>query len=247
MRRIWKEEWKTYGNVFSEFTNRNLFKLQSQGHFEILKSPVAIGKEANVFTAETLKGDDVIVKIYRLESVDFKRMYEYIKFDERYINMRRARRQIVFAWTQREFRNLMIAREAGLRVPLPIVFKDSIIVMEQIGNPEPAPKLKDYRIEEPERFLDQIITDVSKLWKNGLVHGDLSQFNILVEHDKPVIIDFSQSTMTNSTNAKELMIRDMRNVCNYFRKLGVDRDEEEITETILAKHRKDKSFLKDDS
>ena len=48
-----REKWKTYENVFDQFTLRTLFKLSSQGHFDELKSPISIGKEANVFTAET--------------------------------------------------------------------------------------------------------------------------------------------------------------------------------------------------
>lgn len=227
-----KEKWKTYQHVFDEFTYRNLFRLSAQGLFEGLKSPVLMGKEANIFSAES-PGGDVIVKIYRLETVDFKRMYEYIKFDDRYISMKRARRQIIFSWTQREYRNLMKAREAGLRVPTPLAFKDNIIVMEQIGRPAPAPQLKDSRITEPRKMLDMILADARKLWKAGIVHGDLSQFNILVEDAKPVFIDFSQGITTTSGMAKELLERDIKNICNYFRKLGVERDPQEAMKGFL--------------
>jgi RIO kinase 1 len=231
-KKITREIWKTYGNVFSEFTNRNLFKLSSQGHFEQMKSPVSIGKEANIFTATQKDNTQIIIKIYRLESVDFKRMFDYIKFDERYVNMRRTRRSIVFSWTQREYRNIYLAREAGVRVPLPITFKDNIILMEQIGYPEPAIQLKDYTPNNPEQFFDEVIKNIKKLWDKGLVHGDLSPFNILIENDRPVFIDFSQGTMITSTNSDELLLRDLTNLSNFFKKHGVKKDIELIFKSI---------------
>jgi len=74
-----REDFKTMHNVFDEFTNRNLFKLISQGHFRGLESPISIGKESNVFSALTKDDRRVMVKIYRLETCDFNRMYDYIK------------------------------------------------------------------------------------------------------------------------------------------------------------------------
>ncbi|MGM5487743.1 MAG: serine protein kinase RIO [Nanobdellota archaeon] len=226
MSKITREKFKTFGNVFDEFTLRNLFRLESQGHFQELKSPVQIGKEANIFSART-KDKDIIVKIYRLETCDFKRMYDYIKHDMRYINLKRSRRQIIFSWTQREYRNILKAREVGVRVPTPIVFRDNIILMEQIGSPDPAPQLKDAYPEKPEEFFEKIIQYMRLLWQDArLVHGDLSQFNILNDR-KPVFIDFSQSLTTESMVAKEYLRRDIKNVITFFKKLNLHSDEEE--------------------
>ena len=72
---VTREKFKTYKNVFDNFTDRNIFKLSSQGHFDQMESPLFIGKESNVFTA--LKDNKrIIVKIYRLETCDFNRMNE---------------------------------------------------------------------------------------------------------------------------------------------------------------------------
>ena len=140
MRRAPKEEWKIWGNVFDNFTLRTLFKLSSQGHFDHLESPILVGKEANVFSA--IKDDGrVIVKIYRLETCDFNKMYSYIRTDIRYKTLRKNNRQVIFAWTQREFRNLMKAREANVTVPKPIAFLNNVVVMEFIGKDDPALRL----------------------------------------------------------------------------------------------------------
>ena len=227
MAKISKEKWKVWGNVFDEFTFRTLFKLASQGHFEELKGPVSIGKESNVFSAKRGK-ESIIIKIYRLETCDFNRMYDYIKYDPRYANLKKQKRKIVFAWAQREFRNLMKAREAGVNVPKPMAFLNNILCLEFIGNKEAAPKLKDKIPKNKKVFFDKIIEYVQKLYKEGLVHADLSQFNILNFKEEPVFIDFSQCTLIINPRANEFLERDVRNICNFFKKIGLDADEEGV-------------------
>ena len=125
-----KEEWKIYKNVFDNFTLLNLHKLSSQGHFDELTSPVALGKEANVFSA--VKGSGrIIVKIYRLENCNFNKMYSYIAPDPRYAGVKKRKRLVVLSWVQREYRNLLKAREV-IRVPTPIAVKDNVLLMEFI-------------------------------------------------------------------------------------------------------------------
>lgn len=231
MAKITKERWKVWGNVFDEFTFRTLFKLASQGHFEELKSPVSVGKESNVFSAK--KGDNkVIIKIYRLETCDFNRMYDYIKYDPRYINLKKQKRKIVFTWAQREYRNLMKAREVGVNVPRPIAFLNNILCLEFIGNKEPAPKLKDKIPKNKKKFFEKTIGNVQKLYKAGLVHADLSQFNILNFKEEPVFIDFSQCTLIRNPRAEEFLKRDIKNICNFFKKIGLNVDEEKVLKRI---------------
>ncbi len=233
MSKITREKFKTYQNVFDNFTLRLLFKLGSKGLFDELQSPVSIGKEANIFTAST-RQKPVIIKIYRLETCDFNRMYDYIKFDARYINLKSKKREIIFKWSQREFRNLQKAREAGVRVPLPIHCDHHIIIMEHIGKTCPSPKLKDQYPDDPERFLRHVKLYMKKMWKAGLVHGDLSEFNILNLNDRPVFIDFSQGTLTSSPNAKELLERDCKNMVRFFKKLDLKINKKELYDEILS-------------
>ncbi|MBI4439759.1 serine protein kinase RIO [Candidatus Woesearchaeota archaeon] len=232
MPKKFREEFKTYHNVFDRFTDRNIFKLISEGHFDGIQGQLTLGKEANIFIAK--KGDEkVIVKIYRLQTCDFNRMYDYIKYDPRYHYLKKRRREIIFAWAQREFRNLLKAREIGVNVPKPIAIKFNILVMELIG--DPAPKLKDMPPKNPEKFFDEIISMMKKMYKNNLVHADLSHFNILNDNDVPYIIDWSQCTPAENPNAEEYLKRDVRNVCSYFRKIGVEASEEMVMKRIKTK------------
>lgn len=230
-----KEEWKTYKNVFDNFTLRTLEKLRSEQHFDELEGPVGIGKEANVFTA--LKGKEkVIVKIYRLETCDFNRLYDYIKYDPRFLTLKKQRRKVIFAWTQREYRNLMKAREAGVNCPMPYAFKNNVLVMEMIGDNKPSPLLKNGIPKDPKKFLNELIKNIKKFYTSGMVHGDLSEFNIINHKEQPVLIDFSQATLLNNTNAKELIERDIKNIVKYFKKLGAEKDEEEVMKNLRQKN-----------
>lgn len=229
-----REEWKIYGNVFDQHTNEILQRLQVQGLFDELVTALALGKEANVFLATPGRKSDsirpVIVKIYRLENANFKKMLDYLREDPRYLNMKPGRRQTIFSWCQREYRNLMLARES-IEVPVPMAFKSNVLVMSMIG--EPAKQLKDQTPENPEAFLELILENIRKLWKGDLVHGDLSAFNILNFDERPVFIDFSQATQTASPNARLLLERDLKNIAQYFAKVGVILDVEKAVAKIL--------------
>ncbi|MBR9690515.1 serine protein kinase RIO [Candidatus Woesearchaeota archaeon] len=231
MAKLSYEKWKVYGNVFDQFTLRLLFKLSSQGHFEELKSPVSIGKEANIFTATTKEDKDIIVKVYRLQTCNFNKMYDYIKSDRRFEGLKKQRRKVIFNWVTREYQNIMKAREAGVRVPTPISVKDHVLLLELIGDKTPAPKLKDVVVGK--NLEDKLIENMKKLYNNGLVHGDLSEFNILVHNDLPIFIDFSQGTTSNDPNYDEYWQRDIKNIARFLNKSGIDVTEEELKEKVF--------------
>ncbi len=239
MAKISREKYKTRNNVFDNFTNRNLFVLASRGLFdEETLSPVKIGKEANVFYA--LKGNEkVVVKIYRLETCDFKRMYEYISIDPRFENLKKKRRDIIFAWAKREFTNLLKAKKADVKVPNPYMHFFNIVVMSFIGDENPALQLKDYVFEnenELKNIFDQIVKNYKNLYhKAKLVHGDLSKFNILIHKGKVYFIDFSQSVPLDSVNSKDLLLRDVKNLVSFFKKNNFDVSEEELYDLIVEK------------
>jgi len=229
-----REKFKVWGDVFDRFTLLTIEKLIDKKCFDELKSPISIGKEANVFSART--GDKLVaVKIYRLETCDFNRMYDYIRADPRYSGLRRRRRLVIFAWCQREYRNLLKARAAGVRVPSPIAFLNNVLVSEFIGDEEPAPKLKDALPKDPADFAERVIDYIKKLYNAGMVHTDLSEYNILNWNENPVLIDFSQATTVDNPNFKEYLDRDINNVCRFFRKLGLNLENEKILKEISLK------------
>jgi len=227
----YQERFKTIKGVFDEFTNRTLFTLQSQGIFDELVSPLSIGKESNVFIANK-KGKKVIVKIFRMQNADFNKMYSYIRKDTRYQFLQNKKRHIILAWAQREYKNLIKSERSKVRSPKPLGWKNHIIVEEFIGDDKAAPPLKDQYPENPEKFFKETIKQIKRLYKNELIHGDLSSFNILNYKEKPVLIDFSQSTLIKTPNSKDLLIRDIKNIVNFFKKLGIEASEEKLLKEI---------------
>jgi len=229
-----KEKFKTFGNVFDNFTIRNLFELSSRGLFEEDSlSPISIGKESNVFSAKGKNGN-VVLKIYRLEAADFNRMYEYIRNDQRFLNLKKQRRKIIFAWVQREYRNLFRAREANVKAPKPITFMKNILVMELIGKDQPALKLKDNIPENLKKFYEKIKTYIKRFYKAGFVHGDLSEFNILNYDNNPVFIDLSHATQIKNPGADKLIERDVKNICRFFIKHGLKLEYEKEFKKIIS-------------
>ena len=228
-----REEWKTYSDVFDSFTEKQIWSLISKRVIDGLVGQVSIGKEANIFTAEK-DGKTVIVKIYRLSTCDFNRMYSFIRTDPRFPELNRQRRKVVFAWAKREYRNLLKVREAGVRVPTPIAYLFNILVMEFVGDVDAAQKIKTQIPKDKKKFIDELIQQMRKIHKAGLVHGDLSAFNVLNHNEKPVIIDLSQMTTLKDPNAQDYFQRDIRNIAAYANKIGVKITEKELEQKVKA-------------
>ncbi len=228
----YQERFRTAKGVFDAFTNKTLYELQKRGVFDELLSPLSIGKESNVFIAK--KGSKkVIVKIFRMQNAEFMKMYDYIRKDPRYEFLRNHRRQIILAWAQREYKNLLKCEKGKIRVPKTIGWRNHIIVEEMIG--EPALPLKDAEPEDPKAFFDEVVNQMKKMYKIGLIHGDLSSFNILNFDGVPVLIDFSQGTIIRTPNSEELLVRDIKNVVQYFNKIGLKINVDEVFKKVTGK------------
>ncbi len=219
-----KEEYrKTIAKVFDEETIATLHALANKGYFEQLEFIVSTGKEAHVFRAKDASGNFRAVKVYKTLTSDFKHMMQYIEGDLRFKKVKREKFSIVKAWTQKEFKNLELARQAGVRVPLPTVFKNNVLVMEFIGTDGgAAPTLKEKPSQNPEEALETILKAIADmLYKSNFIHADLSEYNILNNQEELVIIDIGQGVLNSHPHAKEFFERDVKNVVHYFNKQGV--------------------------
>jgi RIO kinase 1 len=224
-----KNKFIAYENVFDESTLRTLFKLSNQGYLEELSSPLSIGKESNVFTA--LHGDETrIVKIYRT-AAGFKKMYEYMKPDPRFASLKGTKLSIIYEWAMKEYRNLLRAREKGVNSPIPYAVHKNVLVMEYFD----AEELIDDPPKEPKVFYEKLIKEVKKLFDAGLVHADLSEYNILNDDEEPVLIDFSHAVDLRYPNVQRLLRRDINILVKFFNKLGLELDEETEFKRIWIK------------
>ena len=211
-------------SVFDERTVFLLNKLLMNGPLERIEGTISAGKEAHLYLAYDLSGKEVAIKIYKIDSNTSKWMRNYIIGDPRFKKIPHNASKIVFLWASKEFKNLQRAYKAGLRVPKPIYIKNNMLVMEYIGfGPIPAPLLKD--IKDPinlKEVFDEVLQFIKLLYQKAkLVHGDLSEFNILYHNQKPVIIDISQAVSIQHPKADIYLTRDIKNVFNYFEKQGI--------------------------
>jgi len=227
---------KTYDEVFDQLTLLNIYKLIINKHIDTLDYPISTGKEANVFAGTTPEGEKVAVKIYRVATATYKDFRKYIEGDPRFKNVKGDHRSMVNTWARKEYKNLRRIYEAGIRVPRPFTQLNNILIMEFIGSDTlAAPMLKDIILENPEECLDILIETVESLYtKCKIVHGDISEYNVLVPDDDIVIIDVGQSVLLSHPMAKELLERDIKNLERYFRRYKLTLDCKEIFNNLVS-------------
>ena len=212
-------------SVFDERTVFHLNKILVNGPLKRIEGIISAGKEANVYLAYDLDGKEVAVKIYKIDSNTSRWMKKYIIGDPRFKKIPHNVSKIIFLWASKEFKNLKRAYKADLRVPKPLFIRNNILIMEYIGFESiPAPVLKDIKNpKEPLNLFNEILSFIKLLYQKAkLVHGDLSEFNILYHNQSPVVIDISQAVAIQHPKAEVYLARDIKNIFKYFDKLGIE-------------------------
>lgn len=97
-------------------------------------------------------------------------------------------------------------------VPKPIATDRHFIVLEKVG----GRILKDTYLEDPEEFFSKIINEIKKSYHRGIIHGDLSEYNILIDEDKAIIIDWPQFIYSKIDGSDKILIKDVKNIIYYF-------------------------------
>lgn len=231
------DERQTEGEVFDRKTLMTLYTFMKRGLIDKVHYPISTGKEGNVFYATDADGEPVALKIYRTSTSTFKRVSRYVEGDPRFKGTTGNRWKFIYTWAAKEFRNLDRYYDAGLPVPEPIANDKNCLVMEYVGDESrPAPQLKDTVLENPTETYDEIVSFIIDGWRDAhLVHGDLSEYNILMSEEGPIVIDVGQSMTNDFFNAKDLLERDIVNINRFFRNRGADIiDPEKIKEEVFA-------------
>jgi RIO kinase 1 len=211
------DQLKVREDVFDEITLLALYKLVHKKWISAIGGSISTGKEANVFLGD--RGDQSIaIKIYRIRTANFTTMSSYIVGDRRFSHIKKSKKDLVFAWTKKEYSNLARAQDAGLPVPEPLVFDRNILVMSFIGEGEsPYPQLRHAELDDPQATYATILEYIDILYKKAeLIHADLSEFNILCG-DKPYLIDMGQSVTRDHPRALQFLMRDIKNINRFFK------------------------------
>jgi len=207
-----------------------LLPLLEDGLIDEVISQLMSGKEAQVFVVRC--GTQVrCAKVYKESSKrSFKQAVQYQEGrkvknsrSERAIGKRSryGQQEAEQAWLNAEVDALRRLAAVGVRVPATYGFVDGVLLMDMISDAEgyPAPRLNDVSMsaEQARDFHSRLIADVVKMLCAGLIHGDLSEFNVLVSSSGPVIIDLPQAVNAAGNNsAAAMLLRDVENMANYF-------------------------------
>jgi RIO kinase 1 len=231
-RKVWEEN-KVFKDVFDKNTVETVWKLIRQGEIDGLDHIVSKGKEANVFRG-LKKGKPRACKIYRVETSSFKTMHEYLEGDKRFEHVKNTKRDLVNAWCSKEFKNLGIAFKTGCHAPRPFKAMNNVLVMEFLGNEQAAPMLKDVRLDDWEGVFMVLIKDLKKLFRAGIVHADVSEYNILYWKQRPFMIDMGQGVLKTHPSAKHFLERDCENVARFFSQKGLKTTTKQVLEEITS-------------
>ena len=217
------EEYEVLEEVFDRSTLMTIYDFLNKGTIDEIHGVVKAGKEARIYWGKKPDGEELAIKIYLTVSAEFKKgMLPYIEGDPRFAHVRRDTRSLIYAWAQKEFKNLQSAAAANVPVPQPLAVSNNVLVMKFVGkNGVPAPLLKETALENPESTYQRLLDCVKQLCQQArLVHADLSEYNIMIWEDQPVLFDISQAVPLEHPMSDQFLRRDLENLHRYFRKLN---------------------------
>jgi RIO kinase 1 len=214
----------TLEEVFDRATLMVIYQFLKSGMLYEVHGVVNAGKEARVYWGKNKEGRDLAVKVYLTASAEFRKgMLKYINGDYRFKGVKHDTRSLVFTWAQKEFRNLKQAFQAKVRVPEPIAVRKNVLVMEFIGkNGVNAPSLKERAPNNPHEVYLELLTFLNRLYcKADLVHGDLSEYNIMLWRGKTILFDMAQAVPVSHPMSDFFLRRDLSNLNRYFSQRNV--------------------------
>jgi len=204
--------------------------LMDEGLIDGVSRQLMSGKEASVYVVRC--GEETrCAKVYKAATErSFRQAVDYTE-NRKVKNSRQARAMAKgtrfgreaseAAWQSAEVDALYRLAAAGVRVPRPYNFFEGVLLMELVADAEgdAAPRLNDceFTAEEARAHHASLLSEVLRMLGAGVVHGDLSEFNILLAADGPVIIDLPQAVDAAGNNhAQRMLLRDVENLRNFF-------------------------------
>jgi RIO kinase 2 len=191
---------------------------------------IGMGKESDVYEVISESGRQMVIKFYRIGRISFRstrRMRAYTSPQNQHQWL-----EINIATTEREAEGLKRASEASIDVPELITRDRHAVLMSEIQG-SMLYKVDPDDIKNPKKLLRAILQDVRKAYSADMINGDISEFNIMFDGERPWIIDWPQFVSLTHVNASEMLQRDIRNSISYFeRKFGLKLSRENVLKYV---------------
>jgi RIO kinase 1 len=217
-----------FEEVFDAQTLLTIYRLMKKVVIDDFYGVVSAGKESRIYHAKNRSGEELAVKIYLVNNREFRKgRLEYLVSDVRLGMVGGSVRKLIYMWAKREPLNLKQAYDAGVPVPKPYTVVDNVLVMGFIGeNGQRYPLLRETElsVEEYAKIYSKVVEGMEVQYRKAeLIHGDLSEYNIMCGPDLSVyFIDLSQAVLIHHPRADFYLMRDIRNVNRYFASKGVE-------------------------
>lgn len=223
------QAYEGYRIYFEAYDLLALNAFVKSGAINAIGDVIGVGKESVVYEATGgIINRHVAIKFHREGKMSFKQ----VRVKREHIEKRRHLSWIYASRlaAKREY-DALKTLYPEVSVPEPIDYNRHAIVMSVLKGQQ----LSHARLSEPGWYLDAILSELRKAYKLGIIHGDLSEFNIFVSPEGCEIIDLPQYITPAHVNASELLRRDISNVLSFFgRKYRIKRDAEDIIKNIVS-------------
>lgn len=225
-KKVDRSERATVESVMDPRTRLILYKLVNSGILREINGCVSTGKEANVYYAVAGDGTAAALKVFKTSILAFKDRDQYVSGEYRFQRYCKSNpRKMVRTWAEKEARNLTRLQDGGVLAPAVKLLRQHVLVMEFLGEDGwPAPRLKEVRFPSfaalDQCYLDLCCTMRKLYARCRLIHGDLSEYNLLLYRGRVVVIDVSQSVENDHPRALDFLRRDLANVNSFFRQQG---------------------------
>lgn len=229
-----KKEHATVEQAVDAKTRLIMYKLVNGGTLDAINGVISCGKESVIFHAyggsvqNQVVPAECVLKVFKTTLAEFRNRCQYICGDVRFFKdefKKQNPRKIMKIWAEKEMINLRKMEKFGIPCPSVVVLKKHVLVMSFIGQQQnAAPKLKDARMSAAEYQLayEQCVQYVKKLYVEcQLVHSDLSEYNLLWWNDQVYVIDVAQAVDAMHPRAMNFLLRDCKNISEFFTKRGV--------------------------
>ncbi|CAM9430696.1 unnamed protein product [Scytosiphon promiscuus] len=203
-----------YRLTYSGYDILALNVLQARGHICAVGSKIGMGKEADIYMAQTPDGDQVVLKLHRLGRTSFKA----VKNKRDYL---KSRTSVSWLYMSRlsalkEFAFMTALFQHGFPTPTPLDHNRHVVLMTHAKG-YPMYQLRSGEMAHPDVVYRECVEMIVRLARHGLIHCDFNEFNMLVdEEEKLTLIDFPQMVSTRHANAEEMFDRDVACVVKFF-------------------------------